>query len=331
MLRANPPMPRSIPEPDKDWEDVWRRERHQHDELKVLYNEQEDHMRKLRTRIQKLEADVTKLDMTNQQLAGIIVNGGVRAMVEQMEAVVASGGIGKPGSAGGNYMPRNKEEENMIGSLSDQVSKLKRQNNGLLEKNKQLAEQLERKKRELLSAKRPTAQAQLVQTKRGIGMAGTTKENNPPPPPEIDIRPGATHLRQTQRPMAFDSPAPLGNVTSFAQTPAATAAATAAATDSNLLEVARKYKARLTAAEEQLAQVRNATIGAGRYGRTRVSVLLLLAFGSTCLPCLLCPVYRICLAAARGERTSTRPASADVGGCLEDPCPGQPGGRGAAP
>jgi hypothetical protein len=270
--------------------------------------------------------------MTNQQLAGIIVNGGVRAMVEQMEAVVASGGIGKPGSAGGNYMPRNKDEENMIGSLSDQVSKLKRQNNGLLEKNKQLAEQLERKKRELLSAKRPTAQAQLVQTKRGIGMAGTTKENNPPPPPpEIDIRPGATHLRQTQRPMAFDSPAPLGNVTSFAQTPAATAAATAAATDSNLLEVARKYKARLTAAEEQLAQVRNTTIGADRHGSERVTVLLLLAFGSTCLPCLLCPVYRICLAAARGERASARPARADVGGCVQDPCPGQPGGRGAAP
>ena len=255
-------MPRGIPEPDKDWEDVWRRERHQHDELKVLYNEQEDHMRKLRTRIQKLETDVTKLDMTNQQLAGIIVNGGVRAMVEQMEAVVASGGMGKPGSAGGNYVPRNKEEENMIGSLSEQVAKLKRQNNGLLEKNKQLVEQLERKKRELLSAKRPTAQAQLVQTKRGIGMAATTKENNPPPPPEIDIRPGATHLRQTQthtqtqRPALFDSPAPIGLGASFAQTPAATAAATAAATDSNLLEVARKYKARLTAAEEQLAQVR---------------------------------------------------------------------------
>ena len=246
MQRTNPSIPRMIPEPDKDWEDVWRRERQHHDELKVLCNEQEDHIRKLRTKIQKLETDVTKLDATNQQLAGIIVSGGIRGMIDQMESIIQTGGIGKSIPA---YVPRNKEEENMIGSLSDQISKLKRQNNGLVEKNKQLVDQVERKKREVTAAKR-SAQTPLVAAKR-TGMASTTKENHPPAPPEIDIKPGATHLRQTQRTgNMFESPAPM-NVNGNA-TPAA-----AAVTDSNLLEVARKYKARLTAAEEQLSQLKD--------------------------------------------------------------------------
>ena len=137
----------------------------------------------------------------------------------------------------------------MIGSLSDQISKLKRQNNGLVEKNKQLIDQVERKKREVTAAKR-SAQTPLGAPKR-TGMASTTKENHPPAPPEIDIKPGATHLRQTQQRTGniFESPVPMTNGNA---TPAA-----AAVTDSNLLEVARKYKARLTAAEEQLSQLKD--------------------------------------------------------------------------
>ena len=37
---------RAQPEPVKDWEDEYRRLRQQHNELKVLCNEQEEHIRK---------------------------------------------------------------------------------------------------------------------------------------------------------------------------------------------------------------------------------------------------------------------------------------------
>lgn len=45
-MSGNPKMPRGQPEPEKDWEDEYRRLRQQHNELKVLCNEQEEHIRK---------------------------------------------------------------------------------------------------------------------------------------------------------------------------------------------------------------------------------------------------------------------------------------------
>jgi hypothetical protein len=39
-------VPKAKAEPEKDWEDEYRRLRQQHNELKVLCNEQEEHIRK---------------------------------------------------------------------------------------------------------------------------------------------------------------------------------------------------------------------------------------------------------------------------------------------
>lgn len=111
----------------------------------------------------------------------------------------------------------------MIVTLYDQISKLKGQNALLVDKNKQLVEQLERKKREITLAKRPTnPQKQAV-------LKGKQQLHQLQ---EVDIVAAQTVLNtqkaSAKKLQAIDP--------EFPPPPNAT--------DSNLLEIARKYKAR---------------------------------------------------------------------------------------
>ena len=83
-------------------------------------------------------------------------------------------------------MPRTtaaKEEANLIAEQHEQIGKLKTSNNNLSAKNAQLVEQLEKKKRELIIAKRAAS----------IGKKSTHVDGLVAPPSEIDIYPGPTH------------------------------------------------------------------------------------------------------------------------------------------
>jgi hypothetical protein len=90
---------------------------------------------------------------------------------------------------------------------------LKTQNVLLVEKNKHLVDQVEKRKREITTLKRD------VQRLKSNG-----KTKDPPPIPDIEIRPAPTNLSGTKRQAVEDvlPPAP----------------------DANLMEVARKYKER---------------------------------------------------------------------------------------
>jgi chromosome segregation ATPase len=127
--------------------------------------------------------------------------------------------------------PIDKGEENLIATLTAQNSKFKNQYGIIIEKNKLLVDQLEKKKREMASLKRSTS------TKKSNSEVLSSKENVMQ---DVEIRAGPTHF-QTQIKNLDNT------VTNI----------NPSVTDSNLLEVARKYKARLTAAEEQLSQLRD--------------------------------------------------------------------------
>jgi len=171
--------------------------------LKLLCSQQDDHIKKLQTKVRKLENDFIQLERTNTK-----------------------------GSSA--KIPIDREEENVIASLKEQNSKLTGINNSLVEKNKQLNEVLEKRKREIsvlkgLQKSRPKS-AGTLSSKENIG--------------EIEIR---------------GAPNPTGPLVGTKRTSSEANVAPPATsnTDSNLLEIARKYKARLSAAEEQLAVLQN--------------------------------------------------------------------------
>lgn len=130
--------------------------------------------------------------------------------------------------------PVDKDEENLVAALSNQNTKLKHQHGVIIEKNKQLLELLEKRKREINSLKR----SHLVRGKP-ISAAQASKENFLPH--EVEIRAAATHFaeRDTNVSMMSELKPPSSSaITSLS-------VAAAAAADSNLLEIARKYKTRL--------------------------------------------------------------------------------------
>jgi DNA repair exonuclease SbcCD ATPase subunit len=129
--------------------------------------------------------------------------------------------------------PIDKGEENLIATLTTQNSKFKNQYGIIIEKNKLLVDQLEKKKREMAALKRSTS------TKKSNSEVLASKENLMQ---DVEIRAGPTHFQTQTQTKNLDNT--IANVNP-------------SATDSNLLEVARKYKARLTAAEEQLSQLRD--------------------------------------------------------------------------
>ncbi|KAJ1428031.1 hypothetical protein B484DRAFT_396992, partial [Ochromonadaceae sp. CCMP2298] len=178
---------RAAPELPKDWEDEYHRLKSKYDDLKVEFNDKEQHNKLLQAKIMKLGNDMALMD-------------------RQMGTTRA-----------------DKEEQGMIESLQELNNKLKAQTSAFGLKNKTLTEQLEKKKRELTLARRPTA-----------GMAGTVRRSGTAPMmgrPEVEIVAGPSSRTSAMEPMA-------------------------APVDGNWMEIARKLKARLASAEDQLAQLK---------------------------------------------------------------------------
>jgi hypothetical protein len=119
--------------------------------------------------------------------------------------------------------PRNREEEDLIANLYNQINKLKSQNTTLVDKNKELEENFEKKKKEVIIAKK-----QLLIRRNSMGPNLGIKNERPKTAPitEITIVPG---------------PLPNGQVTNNKEL---TAPNNPILADPNLLEIARKYKAR---------------------------------------------------------------------------------------
>ena len=104
----------------------------------------------------------------------------------------------------------DREEKNTISSLNEQLIKLQEQNSALLSKNNQIATLLEKKKKEVSQLTRSNSTLKKSKDRGNTG--------------EVDIIPGPnpTSLNYSQKHSSVD---PILN-------------------DSNLLEVAKKYKAR---------------------------------------------------------------------------------------
>jgi len=98
--------------PETDWEDKYLRIKDEHDELKNIFKEMDEHNRELKSNIRKL------------QQAGRKDGGAPVAML-------------------------NKDDEQLVSKLYAENSKLKSQNSAIKEKYKALAELLEKKKREI--------------------------------------------------------------------------------------------------------------------------------------------------------------------------------------
>ena len=126
--------------------------------------------------------------------------------------------------------PVDKDEENLVATLSNQNSKLKNQYGIIIEKNKQLVELLEKKKREISMLKRSV---QVQAKSKSNPSLNQSKENMIPQ--DVEIRAAATNFmdRNTNTNSNNNNNNNMGN-----------AAPLNAQTDSNLLEIARKYKAR---------------------------------------------------------------------------------------
>eukprot|EP01031_Cornospumella_fuschlensis_P035816 gene35816-43443_t len=117
----------------------------------------------------------------------------------------------------------SREEEEMIGILNEQLNRLKSQNAVLSTKLTQTTEQLEKKKREVHLLKKT------AYLRKGDSSRGQDRGKDM----ELEIEPAASHVHQT-RPT---TPAPT-NV------------------PPNLLDVAKKYKERISFLEEQLESVK---------------------------------------------------------------------------
>jgi hypothetical protein len=118
----------------------------------------------------------------------------------------------------------SREDEDLVPALYDQINKLKGQNSMLLEKNKELLDSLEKKKRELAVSKK------VLQSKRATTTKSAPMREIPLQSSEIDILPGPSkHGVIPLLPPPQDQ-----NVPSNFPPP-----------DANLLEIAKKYKARL--------------------------------------------------------------------------------------
>ncbi len=130
-----------------------------------------------------------------------------------------------------------KEDEELVPSLYEQIQRLKNQNSSLVEKNKELQDVLEKKKRELAVSKK------VIQAKKTVTPSRPITPGGP-----IEIRPGHTTLNHTSTPPSSSA---VPNSAVIDQNQSLNIAA-----DANLLEIAKKYKSRLAAAEEQLVQLR---------------------------------------------------------------------------
>jgi len=129
----------------------------------------------------------------------------------------------------------SREDEELVPSLYDQINKLKSQNNVLADRNKEISETLEKKKRELAISKK------VLQTKRppSILPYSNTKDRDSVGVAEVEIRAGPTkHSHQTT---THTPPMPVVQSATVTPDQNTTSSITP---DAHLLEIARKYKER---------------------------------------------------------------------------------------
>lgn len=209
-------LPKNVPSPDKEWEHEYAVLYDKHVDLKKKYN-------KIQSDYNLLQVEFRKLESAGRDLK------------------IAQSKVHDPSGIKKNVI-QQKEEDDLIASLQNQISKYKSQNASINDKNKQLLDDLDKKKREISVLKRLQANQ--------AGRPKTAPSNSSNAQNNIEIIPGPNPRNSNSNlKKSLDSiPIPANNSSS--------------ATDSNLLEVARKYKARLTAAEELLdnLQKENSTL-----------------------------------------------------------------------
>lgn len=124
----------------------------------------------------------------------------------------------------------SREDEELVPSLYEQINKLKGQNAALVEKNKEIQDILEKKKRELAISKK------VLQSKKPPSVPTyPLNRATSPSATEIEIRAGPTKLQpnmtpQPSLPILPDQNTPINNIQP----------------DPHLLEIAKKYKERYT-------------------------------------------------------------------------------------
>jgi Ca2+-binding EF-hand superfamily protein len=202
-------LPKNVPSPDKEWEHEYAVLYDKHVDLKKKHNKIQSDYHLLQVEFRKLESAGRDLKIAQNKQD-------------------STGGIKKNGI-------QQKEENDLIASLQSQISKYKSQNNSVTDKNKQLVDDLEKKKREISVLKRLQAN-QAGRPKTAPSNSSNSQHNNN----NIEIIPGPNPRHSNSNVKKIIDPIPIATNNN------------SSATDSNLLEVARKYKARLTAAEEQL-------------------------------------------------------------------------------
>jgi hypothetical protein len=173
----------------------------------------EDKYRRLHSQHGELKGIYATMEDHNKKL---------QTKIRKLEADFISLGNGVPPSSTSG--PK-KEDEDLVSKLYAENTKLKAINKSIKEKYTSIETQLDKKKRECLMLNRKIKAATMEAAPIKGGGASMVSASQ-----EIDIRPGATVKRPASASMkASKSPEPLS---------------LAAADNSNLLEVARKYKTR---------------------------------------------------------------------------------------
>ena len=147
-----------------EYKDQYYKLQSENNELKSIHNEMEEHNRKLQSNIRKLERDYTKI----------------------------------AGGAAPTQNALSKDDEQLVSKLYSENSKLKAQNTAIKDKYKTLAEQFDKKKREvsMLQKKVKSSSGMSAPPLPSAGGKGTSVLQ------EIDVRPGSNNrsgLRTSQQ------------------------------------------------------------------------------------------------------------------------------------
>ena len=153
-------------------------------------------------------------------------------------------------SAGGKGKSRNEEDQEMIATLEHKVETLTHKNSDLSKKNKALTADMDKKKQKITSLERQVKNLKRQSSyKEPQGIPGRPKLSTSTDDINIVAAPTHTHRASTQRapstPQRNRTPGQRGDPDEND------------ATSSNILEIAKGYKARLDSAEDQLQLARD--------------------------------------------------------------------------